>query len=145
MTDDIRGKKREESGFYSAYAGFAKILRSWLIGYGIGAPVILLAREWAFTKLTQHECVETVALLFGIGVGLQLIAAVVYKTAMWWLYIGELDPEFRKKRRHKLSDWLSEQYWIEGLFDLISIGMYVWGTITVLSVLCAKTAQTPCG
>lgn len=135
MSTDAKSSSREESGFYAAYAGFAKILRNWLIAYGVGCPVILLSNETIYKSLKETNCVCTAAVLFGIGVVSQLVAAMLYKTAMWWLYVGEVDTDFRERARYKSADWLSEQYWLEIVFDGVSIIFYVVGTAIVLPCL----------
>lgn len=87
---------KEESGFYTAYSGFASNLRIWFIAYGIGAPVVLLSNETAWSTVVDSGLGKRLAYFYFIGVAVQIFAALIYKTAMWYLYIGELKKSFRK-------------------------------------------------
>jgi hypothetical protein len=48
-----------------------------------------------------------VAYAFLTGVAVQIALALLYKTAMWYLYIGEFNPKTRASTLYKASDWLS--------------------------------------
>ncbi len=123
---------REETGFYEAYAGFARTLRAWFVAYGIGGPVLFVTNDTLSKKLTASGVTGTIAMLFLAGVGLQVLSALMYKGAMWYLYLGELNPEVRKLRRHGLSDWLSEAFWVELLLDVGTIVLFSIATWTVI-------------
>jgi hypothetical protein len=86
-------------------------------------------------KLFETNQARFIAVLFLLGVFLQVIVALLYKGAMWYLYVGEEDTKMQKKKRYKISDWLSEAFWMEILFDLASIALFAWATILVLNIL----------
>jgi hypothetical protein len=88
---------RQESGFYTAYAEFAKNLRVWFLAYGIGATAIFVTNEGAGKRLLSSGAAEGVVYLFLIGVGLQILVALMYKTAMWYLYMGEFDAKEKNR------------------------------------------------
>src|SRR5205809_8022604 len=94
--------KKEESGFYEAYAGFARTLRTWFVAYGIGGPVIFLTNDTAAKRFQVSGSSRAVAYSFFAGVALQILAALLYKTAMWYLYRGELEPGLRSARLYKI-------------------------------------------
>jgi len=124
-------------GFFDGYASFAGVLRTWLIAYGIGGPVLFITQTNIANKLSASGQSREIALIFLIGVFLQVIIALLYKGAMWYLYIGEEQLEIQKTRRYKISNWLSMAFWFEMLFDLSSIGLFVYATFRVLSILTA--------
>lgn len=126
---------RQESGFYEAYAGFARTLRAWLIAYGVGGPVIFLTNDAAGRALAEAGVARDIAHLFLAGVALQVAGAVLYKSAMWYLYIGELQAAFRNSRRYRVADWISERHFIELLFDVGSMTLFALATLGVLDVL----------
>lgn len=125
---------KSDSGFYEAYSGFARSLRIWFIAYGIGGPVIFLTTNDAWKTLAVSGQGKPVAYLFLSGVAIQIIAALLYKTAMWYLYVGELAPGTRRRRMYKIADWLSESYLLEGLFDLATLVVFTLAALTVLPV-----------
>lgn len=50
---DTRARKKEETGFYEAYAGFARNLRIWFVAYGIGGPVLFLTNSEVWQKVSE--------------------------------------------------------------------------------------------
>lgn len=126
---------KEESGFYEAYAGFANNLRIWLLAYGIGAPVVLLSNEHAWKAIVDSEQGKFLAILFFAGVALQIIAAVMYKTAMWFLYMGELKKSYRKTKMYKAADYLSENYLIESGIDVATIVIFGVASFNVVRAI----------
>lgn len=126
---------RQESGFYEAYAGFAGNLRTWFIAFGIGAPVVLLSQDHAWSAISRSGKGSMLAALFFGGVAVQVFAGLMYKTVMWYLYIGELKPEFQKTTRHGIADWLSESYLIEVLLDIATAALFTWGAILALRII----------
>jgi hypothetical protein len=125
-------------GFFDGYASFAGVLRTWLIAYGIGGPVLFVTQTAIAGKLSVSGHAREIALLFLVGVFLQVIIALLYKGAMWYLYIGEEQPELQKTGRYRIAYWLSSAFWFEMLFDLSSIGLFVYATFRVLSILTAS-------
>jgi len=131
--EEDREDKAEDSGFYEAYAGFARALRTWFIAYGIGGPVIFLTNEAASKTLLASGAARAVAYCFLLGVTLQILTAVLYKSAMWHLYMGELDPDKQSRQFYKASDWLTQQYWLEVLLDVGTLALFGWATVRTLN------------
>lgn len=117
-----------EAGYYDAYATFARNLRQWLLAYGVGGPALLLSQEHLTDRISRSGDAETITALFAVGVGAQVGAALIYKSAMWRLYICELDCVDATSWQDKLAEWLSTAYWVECGFDLTSIACFAFGT-----------------
>lgn len=126
---------KKDAGYFEGYAQFAGVLRTWLIAYGIGGPVLFVTQSRLADKLSETSQARFIAILFLLGVFLQVIVALLYKGAMWYLYVGEEDVEMQKKVRYKISDWLSDAFWLELSFDLASIALFTWSTILILNIL----------
>lgn len=126
---------KKDGGYFEGYAQFAGVLRTWLIAYGIGGPVLFVSQARLTDKLSESGQSRSIAILFLSGVFLQVIVALLYKGAMWYLYVGEEDAEIQKKIRYKISSWLSDAFWLELLFDLASIALFTWATTLVLNIL----------
>lgn len=133
-TPDPAPQPRQESGFYSAYAEFAKNLRIWFLAYGIGATAIFVTNEGAGKRLLSSGAAEIVTYLFLGGVALQIFVALLYKSAMWYLYIAELDPKEKESWQHGLSDSISNSYWIEFLCDAATIACFGAATYQLVKV-----------
>ena len=125
---------RKESGFYTAYAEFAKNLRVWFLAYGIGATAIFVTNEGAAKRLLSSGAAEGVVYLFLIGVGLQILVALLYKTAMWYLYMGEFDAKEQESWCHRLADKISNSYSLEFLCDLATIFCFGAATYQLITV-----------
>lgn len=124
-----------ESGLYDAYGGFARTLRTWFIAYGVGAPVLFLSNDGAWKALQEAGCSREVTWRFLIGVSLQIVAAIIYKTAMWYLYVGELEILAKSTWRYRASEFLSEAFWLEAAFDLLTLFFFGSATVLVLQAL----------
>jgi hypothetical protein len=120
-----------EKGYFDAYASAMTNLRTWLVAYGIGAPVLFLSNEELWQALAQAKCASCVGILFLAGVGLQVLIALINKTIMWWCYYGEAKPSVKEHRRYKAFSWLSEQFWIDLVIDAASIALFITATYIV--------------
>jgi len=129
----------DAEGFYKVYEEYSKTLRTWLVAYGIGGPVLLLTNESVSKRMAASGRVKEIALLFLVGVGLQVLLATLNKTVMWACYYGEHEPTFKKKRRYKLASWISEQFWMDFVVDLASLGLFGWVTFCVFRILTSAT------
>jgi len=131
------GKQRplHEKGFYEAYAGFARNVRTWFIAYGIGAPVLFVSNQELWKQIAGSGEGRTIAYLFLAGVAVQIAAAMIYKTAMWYLYVSELDRHRAKGWRYRLSDLVSESYLLEMGFDVATLVLFGVATFKVLQLL----------
>ena len=124
-----------ETGFHAPYAEFAKTLRTWLVAYGVGAPVLFFQSAEAWAALGRNGAVRPFVYLFLGGIGLQVLSALAYKTAMWYLYMEELGKIQISTFRYRISDWLSEAYWLEALVDVATIALFGFATHRAISAV----------
>ena len=129
--------RKDETGYATSYVEFAKTLRTWFVAYGIGAPVLVLSQDSLRAKLGMNSTARMLAVEFLGGVALQIIAALTYKIAMWYLYIGELDSGFRTTHRYRWSDRISVALWLELLFDFGTLSLFGWATLQMLKIFVA--------
>jgi len=125
-------KRVTETGYYEPYAAYSRTLRTWLVAYGIGVPVLFASQQCFSKVIAKPEVVCPIAVLFLVGVGVQIIVALLYKYTMAYLYLGEGDPPFKQTRRWRASYWVSEQMWPEMVFDLVSIACFVMATYNLI-------------
>lgn len=133
--------KKKESGFYESYANFARTLRAWMVAYGVGLPTILLSQEHVGNLIRASSQGFTVTCLFLVGVIVQVVATLLYKYSMGYIYASELDPKLESSRIYRVAEWLSEAFWLELLFDLVAIVCFVWGTFLVVAIGLRGTAH----
>jgi len=125
---DTGGDAAYAKELFAVYEGFSKDLRTWLVAYGIGGPILFVTHEPVWRAIGQSGFARPLALLFLGGVALQVILAALNKTIMWAAYYGETEVSFQATRRFRLATWLSRQFWIDFLVDLVSILAFGWAT-----------------
>ncbi|MGB9428589.1 MAG: hypothetical protein WCC11_01715 [Gammaproteobacteria bacterium] len=130
-------KKTDDSSFYESYAHFSRTLRAWLVAYGVGVPVLLVSQEFIAKAIIKSGTGALITWLFLIGVAIQVLAALLYKYSMAYLYSAEVDAALNETRRVKAAEWLSNTVWLEALFDVVSIALFVCGTFMVVSAVLA--------
>ena len=115
--------------YFKAYAELSKTLRTWLVAYGIGAPIALLTNETFAVAIRRSGQSRCIAGFFLFGVAAQVVLAAVNKTSMWALYYGETQSDFKNKRRYKLAHVISEHYWPDLSLDvaaMVAFGVATW-------------------
>ncbi len=120
---------------FKAYESYAVNLRTWLVAYGIGGPVLFLNQSTVWSQLTAGGRAPVVAGLFLTGVCLQVLLATLNKTVMWVCYYGEVEPVNKAKWYYRWSEWLASAFWIDFLVDLASLAAFAWATTLVFLAL----------
>jgi hypothetical protein len=129
-----------ETGYWQPYAEFAKTLRTWFVGYGVGAPALVLTQQEVRRRLVDSGWMHPLGWLFLSGVFLQVILAFVYKTAMWQLYMGETDESRRDGRWYRWASEISEWAWPEFTVDLLTIALFIVATFIAFGAITEPTA-----
>ncbi|SEQ29957.1 hypothetical protein SAMN04488038_105178 [Solimonas aquatica] len=134
-SNNTAGLTESAAALSEAYSQHAGVLRTWLVAYGIGAPALFLSQDKIWEVLAKSGRLPSIGILFLAGVALQVVLAAVNKSVMWACYYGEMKPAYKDTRRYKLADWLSRQYAIDFVLDLISMGGFGIATYQCFVVL----------
>ncbi len=125
----------KKSEFFEPYANFSKLLRTWLVSYGIGAIFFISSQSVISTVLQEHkETSKYIISLLISGLVIQVVAAFLYKYSMLYLYHGETDTKLQNSLRYKIADKLSEFILLEMLFDIFSIIIFSYATYLIATV-----------
>jgi hypothetical protein len=122
----------DANAFYDAYSRFSNTLRGWLVGYGIGGPVLLATQDKLAQRLTDAGVIGDVIQLFLLAITLQVVEAILYKYAMWYQYraaSGDSGKWFQRA-----SEYLSTATWLEASFDVASVGLLASATWVAIRV-----------
>lgn len=133
-------------GHFSNYAEYSKTLRSWLVAYGIGGPVLFLISKDAPEKLSKSPHIELIVSLFVAGVASQILLAFLNKWAAWHMYSGGYDRHLtlvgdnscgrhHESRTYRVWHWINKQSWIDFVVDLGALSSFSVATWLVLSIL----------
>ena len=118
----------EAESLFKAYEEYAKTLRTWLVAYGIGGPVLLLTNEAVRGRVVASGSARHIGALFLGAVGAQVGLAFLNKTVLWANYFAQLRPELADTKRYRFASWVAEQYWFDALVDVASLLMFGWAT-----------------
>lgn len=144
---DILGQDATDyEGHFANYAEYSKTYRSWMVAYGIGGPIFLLVSKDAPKTVSESPYLQTIITLFVLGVGLQILLALINKWAAWQMYRGAFSlyrcerglpdaDSHHNTRTYKVWHWINGQSWIDFLCDLLSLLAFSAATWLVLEAL----------
>ena len=122
--------QREQDQHLQEYRGYAKLLRAWLVAYGVGGPVLFL------TQAPVAECIRAsghaacIVYLFLAGVAAQVLITFINKCISWGLY-----ARARRERQRWYDRYISiisACFWLDMLADAASIVLFGWASVWVL-------------
>jgi hypothetical protein len=132
----------DEKTHFQNYAEYSKTLRSWLVAYGIGGPVLFLTNKDAPRKISESPHLSLIITLFVAGVALQIFLAFINKWAAWHMYKGAYQITYQKTIAYRVWDWINKQSWIDFLVDFGALVSFSVATWLVLKVLLAAQVTT---
>ena len=124
-----------DTEYFEVYKYHASMLRTWLVAYGIGAPVIVLTNEHIWLALQKSKYSSLISWLYLIGVAIQICITAINKYVMWASYYGESHPEFLDTKRYRLAKCIRGLIIIDFIIDLGSILLFSAATLIMLFVL----------
>ncbi|MGH7618696.1 MAG: hypothetical protein ACREPM_15860 [Gemmatimonadaceae bacterium] len=120
---------------FNDYNEYAKVLRAWFVAYGIGGPVLLLTNAAIGSKIAASGSARPIGSAFLGGVGLQVLLALLNKSALWLYYKSERRPELGRGWGYRLAKWFAYEFWIDFSFDSVSFILLGWATWRAFSIL----------
>jgi len=124
----------DKAGHFQNYADYSRTLRTWLVAYGIGGPVLFVTNDKVADRIAKSGQSQDIVALFLFGVGLQVILSFVNKWAAWHLYRGAEDAEYQQTSQYKLWHAISKQSWLDLAIDfasLVVLGLASWRVLSV--------------
>jgi hypothetical protein len=120
---------------WGAYAEWSKHLRTWLVAYGIGAPILFISRKEVWDVLAASPDRRLITKLFLGGVGLQVFVATLNKWSSWGYYSAQQWPTiYGGKWWTKPAEWLVDQFWIDLLADVLTLTAFITATVLTLNL-----------
>jgi hypothetical protein len=133
-----KSESEDSIGYFTAYSEYNRILRMWLVGFGIGGILTLISNEKIHQFLDKHELI-TSANYFAAGISFQVLIVLVNKVHLWCNYYAK-EKGSKSKTIKKELQWffdemnlISEKFWIDILFDIVTILFYIFALLIVLS------------
>ncbi|MGN7724698.1 hypothetical protein ACTJIL_02600 [Luteimonas sp. 22616] len=140
-------------GHFVNYAEYSKTLRSWLVAYGIGAPVLFLLSKDAPETISRSPHLKTIVTLFVVGVALQIFLSFLNKWAAWNMYRGAYAKQLEsrgdsecdnhhKSKTYRIWCFINKQSWIDMAVDVGALGCFSVATWIVLEALLSASSAT---
>lgn len=119
--------------YYEEYTLYARTLRNWLMAYGIGGPIVYLTQQKVPEAVAKSGDAPAIAILFLIGVALQIFSALLYKAATWKLhYTNDLNPN---EETPDWVIWVEKNYWIDVITDIATIACFAVATTWIFCLI----------
>ena len=136
---------KDYTGHFDSYAEYSKTFRSWMVAYGIGGPILLFTGKDAPQALAKSPQLQAIVTLFVLGVGLQIVLALINKWAAWHMYRGAYalyqheqgDPDgdgHHSTKTYEAWCWINKQSWIDFLVDIGALASFTVATWIVLKI-----------
>jgi hypothetical protein len=128
-------EKVDKDGHFANYSEYSKTLRSWLVAYGIGGPVLFLTNKDAPAKLASSPDLKIIVTLFLAGVVFQILLAFINKWAAWHLYKATIHHNYDQTCIYRFWLCINNQSWIDFFVDLGTLCSFTIATWIVLNIL----------
>lgn len=119
---------------YNKYTEYNQTLRQWFVAFGIGGLAVFLVEDTVREKLVEAFELQSVALLFLAGSAAQIFVTFVNKVANWYKHDETENNIENAGCKYVVSQWLLEQFWIDIVCDLITIGTFGYAIFKVFNV-----------
>lgn len=123
--------KSAPSEYFEPYRHYAQVLRAWLVGFGVGAPVLLLSQHEITSALVVSGKAVLVLSLFLIGVSAQVLVALIYKYSMAFLYENEHSGAEINAFKLTIGNYFSTRYWPDVAGDTVAVLSYLAATVVL--------------
>jgi len=118
---------------FEAYVEFARLLRTWLVAFGIGGPILFLNLKDAYAKLDASPYKSFVVTAFLTRLAPQVISALIYKWVSWFYLVGSVRENMSASRVYRVAAFLTAFPWIGITADIGAVALFA-----TASVLCVK-------
>ena len=133
MTRQVVSKPSDDAeSLYRAYEEYAKTLRTWFVGFGVGGPVLLLTNDAVRGKFGSSPYALLIGTAFLGAVASQVMLAFVNKTVNWANYHAELRGNLSQRPLYRLTSWIADQFWVDILVDLGTMLLFILATWAAL-------------
>lgn len=133
-------ERRDAEGYYKAYEGHSAILRTWLVAYGIGAPVLFMTNESIQNQVADSALQWWIAGFFLTGVFLQIVITALNKYAMWTVQHGLLNPSYQETHKYKRANAVKDRIDLDFWIDMGTIVLFLLATAMLFAVAVGNDA-----
>jgi hypothetical protein len=138
----MAGSRSRDGGsrYYDEYSEYAKNLRTWFVAYGIGGPVVIMTQGDLYSRILGSGEAAEIAVVFLIGVAIQMCVALLYKAAAWRLHYNE-DIKGESLTNKDWAKRVEKSYAIDVICDLVTLLLLAYSTYRVAAILTADSSR----
>lgn len=132
---DIEKLKSVRDANLSLYKEYNKILRAWLVAFGIAAPAVFVTSKDAKVFLLSIPEYKSILIVFLLGVVSQIVISFLNKFVSWSAYhrddcVLNLNRECRTI--FKVISKLENYIFIDFVFDLATFIAFGWAVVSIV-------------
>lgn len=133
MSDDQR--------FREAYTEYNRVLRTWFVAFGAGAPAALILSNEARSLLSNADDGLLIVWLLAVGVILQITVTFLNKYIAWANQVIELNRTEDggiSENEYWFTIWfsnLTKHIWIDIFSDIVTGALFIYAIIKLYPVL----------
>jgi hypothetical protein len=122
---------------FANYAEYNKLLRTWLVTFGLGGPVLFFTKPELLQSMSLSDK-SMIIWTFLAGCAAQVFGGFLNKVIAWQTYscaaITAEHPERKGTAWDGFCEWVSKQFWIDISVDGLSIGLFTLAVFKLTSV-----------
>lgn len=122
---------------FQNYSDYSRSLRTWLVAYGVGGPVLFLTNDTLAARIAESGYAGQITFAFLLGVALQIMLSLINKWSAWHMYAGSGDDEYQTSWRYRCWARVNEQSWLDIVVDVFSFGAFIFATWRIMGVFLA--------
>lgn len=120
--------------YYKTYEEYSRTLRTWLVAYGIGGPVIFLTNDTLSAAIVNSGQSRKITFLFLAGVALQVLVSLINKWVNWYKHAESGGDDEKDKVGFKVANYMYDKFWIDVACDAGTIIFFLIGTWMILGI-----------
>lgn len=130
------------SEYFESYRHYAQVLRAWLVGYGVGVPVLLISQSDIVKPIIASGFTVWIFGLFLLGVAAQVVIALLYKYSMAILYENEYSESEIDGKRLSFAYYMGTRYWPDIVGDATAVISYITATALMAYAVFGQVVTT---
>lgn len=142
MADPSEGHQAARD-FYEHYTEYARTLRTWLVAYGVGGPVLFITQRGIYQELAAMG--SLIVTCFLAGAGFQVSLSLLNKWTNWYLYAGAEQSTPQNGKPYRFAKWINKWPSIDIAFDVLSILAFGIATALTLTAFLPQTVSGDLG
>ena len=120
---------------YDAFLEYARLLRTWLVAFGIGGPILFLNIQGVYDTLRASDDRWLLLSVFFAGLGLQVLSALLHKWVAWFVVVGAVSERVRRLPLYRFSIFMANFPWIGVIADVGTVVLFAYAAALSVHLL----------